>query len=893
MSLPSSATSRGTPAAVASSSSTVAPPRGDATVLLEETVHVASGETRAIREQIAEMEDAVHGAAAPLFAKGDADERSLLESARDGSLALAGIAKIRGLIARIKKNTRDLDRALKAGKEVTLPDGVRYKLPDHIREAYASDQLCGTTPQEEPGLLGKRPVFLATLARFLGVTYFDQLWPEDRRGDAAPDFEKTEHPGPGLDKNAFLLGFPDTGAIPFTGGWPEGRPMTEQEFSDWLLLTKGVVPPVRKTFRGNDPSSPLRKDLSRPPPGDADILREGWLEIQKLVGVTMERVPEGWDAIAPEDAVTFLMTVPQRWSEEEQRFLKYRTIADDRWRNLFSRPSESPGLPSTQRLARDVDFCLNGGKIPPHDQAKSEVKQQIEWERVRSAADVPIITRPTAPEPKHESWLPAAGKVDASLAFFQLPLRFPAFVAAWNPDENDWVVFRHTSCQMGNIWSVWSWCSCGLLVKKLLEFGSIWSKVYIDDIILLGDVQSIQELTRGVFEIVLDLGIACSPKKRECHTPDDSLVDRGGVLSKDPLQVLGVEWIRNSMTSTMSLQVPREKKLAAASLAKETAAKVRRPGKTGSNAPCLKAMQKCMGCANFVLGSSGLRHPLPLLSVLYCALGALDEVLEYVGPRLAVAVTLDALAVELARDDPLILRKRDVAPEPEQIWTDASLEKGIVTLGIVHTKAGKVWQCWRWSGSANTGRALPGFDQSVRLPPCLRNRTILVYEVLAILSAAKLVVFDDPRERVVHCHVDNVAAVYASVKQSSRSPWAGILGLVTARAWRTRGTFPWYSYIRSKSNCADAPTRQKLWEVFSQHFEAHLNQWSYDFAGDKDCIDSFEAIARNHDLLRDFNRASNDRRFPPPAEPARETPVDETRGSKTPGPDAKRRKEGC
>ena len=255
------------------------------------------------------------------------------------------------------------------------------------------------------------------------------------RDCAGDEIVRGEFPGARLATNGWLTGIPSSGPMPVTGLW-DGKPMKEKEQEEYDGLTRGIVPPPVRTFRGDDPDVPIRVADGRSL-GCTDSVQRAWDDSKWLrSGTVMEPCANGWDDVPKDAAVTFMMGVLQRWNEEREIYEKCRFIADARWGNMFTRAGEHPSLPSPSKLIAAADYCMNGADAPPLVQAKKEIREQIDFERLRAWKDLPDMTSAQANNAAdHSPWSPAVAKIDLTLFFHQIALAIPDFAAWYHPEK--------------------------------------------------------------------------------------------------------------------------------------------------------------------------------------------------------------------------------------------------------------------------------------------------------------------------------------------------------------------------------------------------------------------------------------------------------------------------
>lgn len=500
-------------------------------------------------------------------------------------------------------------------------------------------------------------------------------------------------------------------------------------------------------------------------------------------------------------------------------------------------------------------------------------------------------------------FLPTLQKTDASSAFWQLGLEHEMLLLIYDPEKQKNVGHRSCASQMGSLYTIWGWGWLSVVATCWCRRTGIPTRNYIDDFVSAALRGKSKRTSDAVFALLNRLGIRCSFRKKECHSDDDtegvhlvgvgddSLLDsevgcgraQGGLAPYEAMktvagfmQILGVEWRRSRSRMVVDVSEQRRKNT------KTAIDDVRHlldkaPQKTDVPA-AFELLQKAVGLSGFIATAAGGRSLRPGMGALFLAAGDIRTLQEAVwdeSVKMNLMIALSILSVAILKPDPTILEIGSYIRKVTQIFSDASLEDGLLSMAaIVRNSRDEPPVVFSWEGNAVSGEPSAGYTG--RLPPYLRKKTILVYELIAVAAsvfadeeAQKRVKKCRPRwgnvpsfvRRAAHSHVDNIGACYALLKGCSRCPYGSVLGARIAEMFGQRGLRPSVSYIRSSENIADTPTRKEKWKTFLRQVQNAIlfTDFSCVFADVDDTV--YPLIAANHDFIRRwYKRMKDDRK---------------------------------
>ena len=485
---------------------------------------------------------------------------------------------------------------------------------------------------------------------------------------------------------------------------------------------------------------------------------------------------------------------------------KVRTLVDERWKNTFSRLPEKVRLHGTRTIAEVIRAYMAPlgaeqlvGRMPA-TQLGSELTAQIEDElraykrdarqsvhnapltHLEGAASGALRTANLDRQHGPGGEIPNIGLRDWSKAYYMVGVRDPEDnpVAAWDPSRNRYRLWVSSVLNMGNKFSVQSWCRVAELTMCICaRIGHIVAPIYIDDAIIFGIGDGLIESLQ-FYEALSDcLGLELSNKPAA----------RQSSLELQQVKILGLyyRWGTEGGRNSLTISVPEEQ------LHKLEALAAKLLGQLAEKSVVRKDIQRLLGTANFVSVSSATRAGSEVLRPLYewVSEDGFAAKVKSRDARRMLGLTIQAVVTIAKERCDIVYVLATIMRPLVALYTDASSDgarDGGPMLGIVLLREnGEIWRTSSpWKGDP--------------------DERIEVLEAAAVRLAAETYTAE-LTGRDVLVLVDNTTTAYGFIKCSSRSTRAVRLAVDTVKIWHKSETSAFYSFVKSEWNIADFYTR--------------------------------------------------------------------------------------
>ena len=431
-------------------------------------------------------------------------------------------------------------------------------------------------------------------------------------------------------------------------------------------------------------------------------------------------------------------------------------------------------------------------------------------------------------------------KVDFSGYFHQfvfteyLPLMF------WRESCEKWEYAESCLCHFGSLSSIFNSMRVTLSLQNILRKFGIVAPIYIDDTIPISRVTLIRQ-TKALVELVFScIGLTLSVGE-----------DKEGLLDKmqEALVILGLAY--ELIDDGITIGLPEGKRLKGLVRMRVLIDNV------NSGTSSEEEFEKVIGWAAWYMYNRDFRFGVEIL----LGLGKLRK-----GPffRKAVSTPLSRACVVQSIQQLIgffenwlpILVPKCVKRRPEMhIYSDASLEGGVIVLGMVNPRTKIAWKCmldekkikrWSWLRTA-----LLSYYQL--------KGSIGIWEALAGDLAQRLFLHEVVGTNVFH-HMDNTSDIYAFVNGVGGGVITSciIAAVVSRDATRARERFEageihltnkkTYLYVNTVWNIADLPTRSGRLEILEKmgYEVREVPLWKLD-----EVMDSYEQVYRQIKHLLD------------------------------------------
>eukprot|EP00392_Amoebophrya_sp_AT5.2_P012060 g12154.t1 len=479
---------------------------------------------------------------------------------------------------------------------------------------------------------------------------------------------------------------------------------------------------------------------------------------------------------------------------------KVRPIANERIRNDECSPiSEHLSLPGTDVLADMIVYCANPSIAATTMQTKHDVTASIKANR-KAATGERMTWRDTSTLPAAmppyagHSFVPCFGKLDLFQAYLQLAVRDPRrnLFQVWNPELKRYEFGRLNAASFGNVHSVFGFTGSiseflNMLSRDILR---IPATVYIDDIIYMSTECLLPVYMHAIRQMLALIGIAVAPSKCEFAAKGTSI------------ELLGIDFL--SLHDEVQVSLPEKKIEAVSSKVKEVweLANAIRGGDT-SKATLDSAhdiLEELNGLFIHCTFWRRVKRGLPLTRHIYQLLstrGHFERTIKANTCTAMLKVLTKRMKKEVEARVPMRIRRDTAARGRIHLMTDAAANDTDAALGGV---------LFHPNGTSE-GFSLHLKQREIPLP--LRRAKIMTFELVAVLMGKKLFRQQlQQQNATVHC--DNAPAVCGIIKgQLLRKLSTAVVAAICSHNMEA-DYIPFYAYINTHANVADAATRTKM-----------------------------------------------------------------------------------
>ncbi len=268
----------------------------------------------------------------------------------------------------------------------------------------------------------------------------------------------------------------------------------------------------------------------------------------------------------------FTFAVKQAWCYIKRVFQKLRVICDARHINAGCRSPSRTTLPRVRDVVEMVEAAAMGSERMISSQkawAVEQVKREVEargkagWGSFVEGLDSPVHARSATAK----RTVVAMGKVDLSMAYYQLPTRMKT---QWSVSDGErWLCYESSSSSMGSLASLHHFQACGRLLRRILssiQLACFWT--YIDDVIfcICCHINPLEAVHQWTCATVVKVGFACSEQKavRQCTESEGSGEQHiegvtNTVRRDSEFEVLGVAFRRSASEMRIGISEGRKK----------------------------------------------------------------------------------------------------------------------------------------------------------------------------------------------------------------------------------------------------------------------------------------------------------------------------------------------
>ena len=497
---------------------------------------------------------------------------------------------------------------------------------------------------------------------------------------------------------------------------------------------------------------------------------------------------------------------------------KVRTIIDERWKNEFSKMTEKVRLHGTRTVMEIIKAYMAPtgmeelGKRFPASQFTSDVNEQIGEEltsfrdkgttKTAEKVDATERLRAAAVAANKERTPGARGGRrphlvirDWSKAYYQVGVKSPEEnpVGAWDAMKQRYRLFTAAILNMGNKFSVSSWCRVAELCMRIMAMlAHTVTPIYIDDAIITALEEGNQEAYEAYEQLCDTLGLELSDKPAARQNSRDT----------GRVKVLGLRYDWDQNTQAIMITVPEDKRTQVALHAqelREQAAKDNIQRKT---------IQKLLGMANFVTVSAANRAGNEVMRSLYAWTQeeTFNEMIKSRWKRRSLLRTAEAIANMVHKVNTVTLEVGKIVRPMVFLYTDASTDGG------PNNEPGIGFTLITETGEIVTGsHFLRCSDYG--------DARIETLEALAVAFAARMT-----REyiggREVLVLIDNTPVLYNFIKCSGKNAAVARLATEVVNLWFESETKPYYAYVKSEWNLADHMTRLQKRALFDRRIRS-------------------------------------------------------------------------
>ena len=584
-----------------------------------------------------------------------------------------------------------------------------------------------------------------------------------------------------------LYGFPTIGDAPRTGLWEPNEKEMEEEAKN-VGLFYGAAIKLRKHAPAGFPESALKQIIKNI---EEDVL------LGRYRGIDVADLKTN-------PAYTFPKVEPE----------KVRVIVDERAKNAFSRLTEKVKLAGTRLIAELIAaYTMPKGmeadanaKIP-QTQAKKELAINIAgiaggagaaaknrkesraqaWRKATASASAAAEgwkaqwkkEEQDRMKPRPRGVLPEMASRDWAKAYYQVGVQSPEEnpVAAFCPERGEYRLYVAAVLNMGNKHSVTSWCRVAEAVMRIAcRVGKVVSPVYIDDGTILACKGEL-ELACEIYEEISDcLGLEMSSKAASNQSSEKS----------NRVRTLGIIYVWCREEESIQAAPPEETYVRLDTLIDKAVCDV--DNKDIKH----KELQSLVGVACHITVASDTRAGAELLRGLYDWVSeeGFQAKVKARNERNSLRKALLALKQVAAERRPLKFKVLDKPRGRVTVITDASSDGG---------PAGE---------PAMAALLVDGEGHmKVATATAAAGERIEVLEARAVAMA--VATFEEElRNKDVIILVDNVVALYALMKCSSRSAGTQKEAIAAVRGMHKIGCKAFYTYVPSELNVADFFTRE-------------------------------------------------------------------------------------
>eukprot|EP00392_Amoebophrya_sp_AT5.2_P001669 g1671.t1 len=469
-------------------------------------------------------------------------------------------------------------------------------------------------------------------------------------------------------------------------------------------------------------------------------------------------------------------------------------------------------LPGTPTLVDMVLYAANPLLQETLMQSKESVTASIVENRKEAGSgkmrwrDATRLSGPV-PEFKGKSFLPCFGKLDLYQAYLQMAVRNPNrnYFQVYNPSTKKFEFGKLSALSFGNVHSVFGFVgSISELLNHLInDILGIPATVYVDDIIFMCTEELGPIYMKAIREMLALIGIAVEPNKCE--------VAKIG----EPIELLGVDF--TTFENRIEVKLTEKKIEAVNKKVKEAWGYLNRLEHDAAKVTqddlrdFFHLLEELNGLFIHCTFWRNIKKGIPLTGHIYNLVSSFGKfcslIKSYKCFKMIKALT-KKMSEEVNSRIPMVIRK-DVAVRGKlHVMTDASSsekEGGKVAFGgLIFFPDG-------------TSKGFSLHLKQKQLPPVLRRRTILVYELVA-LYMAQIIYADDLKSYNALMHCDNAGATYGVVKGRLRCPIAtAVVASITSFNLRN-DVFNFYAYINTDDNVSDACTRVEMLEELARSY---------------------------------------------------------------------------
>eukprot|EP00392_Amoebophrya_sp_AT5.2_P013117 g13228.t1 len=601
-------------------------------------------------------------------------------------------------------------------------------------------------------------------------------------------------------------GFPTAGQLDRWDAWNDGKPLTKDERLRYDRVDGGEID-----------ANMLLQDKIKLRAGpyafeSRDVQERSYSAYMKLLDGRIGKRIEKKD-LDLSRWVCPVFGIGQK-EDEHGNYAKVRPINNEKLRNELTSPiAEHMTLPNVPQILEGIMYCANPGHENPYAQTKRDVTDTIIEGRKAKAkgrmswAHFSAIPKGAPARPEGMAFIPSIAKLDLFQAYVRLSVSKPEDNQAqlWNPFDTKMEYGVMHVMTFGNTHSVFSFCAAiSESVSRMLNvIFLIPTLIYVDDVIIFAEDEVLQLYTDTARRLLARLGVAVAPEKT-------TLCPKGSKI-----ELLGIDF--QPFDDRVEISLPEKKVGLINKKATELLFLLSDDAFPSSDLEKLyKELESFSGVVVHAFYNRRHKRGLPLTRYIYWMLKGKPIFDQKVGSsknRQILRLMIQRIRTSIESREVWTIKRDAAAQGRLHLMTDASADGTDVAVGGI---------LYALDGSSI------GYTRHLtqrQLPPILRGHSIIVYELLAIVVAIKVM-----REQIsghnLVAHCDNTGAVFGIVKGQSlsRVPTAVIAALVEACNEKVPDSYIFWAYVNTDANPADATTRIKMMQTL---IETHGTEFNF------------------------------------------------------------------